>query len=94
MPRSGAKQVQVSSRERALDGNALLLHNLHVKAGIRRDKQKCGFCRNGVASISTEMAKPTSKDGVVEGDRTDKAGPTSPPRGDDGPGPEKEQLPW
>ncbi len=94
MSRSGARSVQVPGREWTLDGDKLVFHNLHVKAGVKRDRAGCGFCLNGVAQILAKVSREVSKDGVAEGDGVDEAGSTPPARGDDGSGEEKDKLPW
>lgn len=94
MQRHSVKPVSISSGEWSLDGDLLRVHNLHVSAGLKMDQTGCGFCGGGVAKILTPLERPTPKDGVVEGDRTDDKRSASPPRSDDRPREEESKLSW
>lgn len=61
---------------RYVDASAVLFHHTHIKEG-ERFRTGCGFCSVGVEAI----LKRDHPLGVVQSDRVDQAGPTSPTSG-------------
>ncbi len=80
MQREAEGSVSSEGVEWRLSFRAVRVHNNHIQAG-RQQIGGCGVCGQGLAGAMApveEVAKPDSKDEVVEGDGVDESARSSP----------------
>lgn len=78
--------IAPENRIRRGSAGVLRSHNAHVKAGVRRDAARCGFCREGLGAVlevvRRELPADLERSGeeaeVVSGGGVDEDGPASP----------------